>query len=509
MSDHQYRPGTSSFDDAPDQKRKRFDDDLIMLPNPIEKRHTDIRPVGGVFVLQTHYVPFKGADGKDSGFFALCPDWDMRTQAVKDDKVCPCCRDFGYSVPKEVRIKASQRYYFHAFNISELLKKSPSEDYFGLVSANGKNWEGISKAKDINNGTSPADPRGGCTLHWTASPSSFKAGSLEYSFSAGNTLPVKYDKETGVWKIKVNGKVWSGEEQDYLAVVPEPDLENLIEGLERHGLYEKLEAAGVIMRGKSPKNIKTAGKAKRKQVEDDEDDLDEDTDLDGVDDDEDDEDDEDVKPSKKPGKKAGKKAPVEDDDEDDEWEADDDEDSDDDDDDDEDVKPAKKPGKKTAKKPVDDEDDDEDDDWEEDDEDDEDDDDVKPAKQPGKPAGKPGKKAPVEDEDDWEEDDEDADEEDEDDEPPVKPGKKGTKAPAKKPGKKVVEEDDEDEDTDDEDDDDDDEDVKPSKKPAKAPTKPGKKPAKKPVDDDEDDDWEEDDEDDEPPAKKPGKKPRK
>ena len=506
MSDHQYRPGTSSFDDAPDQKRKRFDDDLIMLPNPIEKRHTDIRPVGGVFVLQTHYVPFKGADGKDSGFFALCPDWDMRTQAVKDDKVCPCCRDFGYSVPKEVRIKASQRYYFHAFNISELLKKSPSEDYFGLVSANGKNWEGISKAKDINNGTSPADPRGGCTLHWTASPSSFKAGSLEYSFSAGNTLPVKYDKETGVWKIKVNGKVWSGEEQDYLAVVPEPDLENLIEGLERHGLYEKLEAAGVIMRGKSPKNIKTAGKAKRKQVEDDEDDLDEDTDLDGVDDDEDDED---VKPSKKPGKKAGKKAPVEDDDEDDEWEADDDEDSDDDDDDDEDVKPAKKPGKKTAKKPVDDEDDDEDDDWEEDDEDDEDDDDVKPAKKPGKPAGKPGKKAPVEDEDDWEEDDEDADEEDEDDEPPVKPGKKGTKAPAKKPGKKVVEEDDEDEDTDDEDDDDDDEDVKPSKKPAKAPTKPGKKPAKKPVDDDEDDDWEEDDEDDEPPAKKPGKKPRK
>lgn len=266
MSEYTYKKGMKPPGDVPGRNRKQFDSALVYLPKPVQGKPVILRPVGGVCTLGVHKLRFTKADGSPSGFKTLCPDWDIENQAPRDNKrTCPICRDFStYGLPKEVKIPLVFDYLFHAFHVTNI--KAKTEPQFGLVgNVNMMNWPELLEVTQLNAGIDLFDAKNGCCISWSARPSKFAPGQFEMHFAQGQPLRTMWKDD--LWVTKVDGVQITGEEQDILSLIMEPDADEMAESLDRLGFYKRLEAA--------TGNRRTGGKFVPPQSQDQNDDFEE------------------------------------------------------------------------------------------------------------------------------------------------------------------------------------------------------------------------------------------
>jgi hypothetical protein len=339
---------------------------------------------------------------------------------LKDDK-------YSY-----LKMGLKYRYLFHAFNITNI--KNRTKPIFGVVQTHRLGMEQIEKAFKIK-GYGPDHPKRGYGLHWLVEPAKQKRFNKDISFTPGDNIPVQWDEERGVWKIKVGKKVYTGKEQDLLSAIPKPPTSaDLNKKLGDLGLFDILHQA---VEGGGP--ARTSGPA----TSEDDSDWNEDSTDAG-------EDWEEPEESEETPEDEEWEEPEEELDASDEDEWEDEEESDDEDE----VEDEDEEEEWEADEDSDDEDEEESDE-DDDDESDEDDDD----------------ESDEDDDDEWEDDEDEVEDEDEDEEEEPEPPKK--KKSGKKSGKKS------------------------SKKTAKSSSKGkkggGKKTTKKEEPEDEDDDeWDDD-----------------
>jgi len=248
MSEYKYKKGMKPAGEVPGRQRKAFDAAFSYLPKPEAGKPVILRPVGGVCTLGVHKLRFTKTDGSPSGFKTLCPDWDIENQAPREGKrVCPICRDFGaYGLPKEIKIALVFDYIFHAFHVTNI--KKGAEPQFGLVgNVNMMNWPELLEVTQMNSGVDLFDPKHGCCVNWVARPSKFAPGQQEMHFTQGQPLPTAWKDD--MWVTKIDGTLYRGEEQDLLALIAEPDPEEMAESLDRLGFYTRLEKITGVRKG--------------------------------------------------------------------------------------------------------------------------------------------------------------------------------------------------------------------------------------------------------------------
>jgi len=246
----QYR-GMRRFGEQPSRRDdERWDDNLMFLEPPPKRTPILIRPVGGIFTVGVHYVKFLSPKtGKETGFYTLCPNWNLEQQE-DEDRGCPVCADFGrwLKVPEDqkyLRMPQKYRYLFHAFHVSNIKDgvKDPAKR-FGLVQTHAIGIKKIEESMMIKGNIQPDDPKNGYCLVWLLTDG--EKGSQygpEVSFSGGDKMPAR-EKEPGVWQLKMGKNVVTANMQDLVDVIPQPptadELRKKLAGL---GLYTALERA--------------------------------------------------------------------------------------------------------------------------------------------------------------------------------------------------------------------------------------------------------------------------
>jgi len=226
-------PGGGTYADKWHQK-------LDYLEKPKRGKPKEIRLVGGIFTIFQHYVRFKRKDGSKSGFYEVCPDFDWDTGQFRKgpDASCPLCADFqDDSLPQELRLLGSFRYYIEAFDITAA--KEGRKDVFGVLFTNKYGKNDLAMIGDIM-GCELDDPQKGTSVLWHYDEKA-QDPKDRVRFYQGNKMPVKFDEEKGIWMMKGGGNIFKGEPTPFDEIVEVKDPDTIRADLKRLGLYARLE----------------------------------------------------------------------------------------------------------------------------------------------------------------------------------------------------------------------------------------------------------------------------